>query len=1612
MDMDFLSDPIFSDLDRSDFIGGIDNEAIDFGNLEQFMQVEAAVGQLEAQNSCINGNNTRENTLCCSSKGDVNQQQQQQQQQNSHHQQINSADGNFSLVSVSSRVSLTSTPIATPIPTTVSHGTPHMPDSPPDSGSEPPYSPLQDAHGLTLTSRDVYNGLSAMQPDMQLQSQFTPPHQTQASTTHHHHQQQQQQQHQQLQHNNHHNNNNATQLHYIHNHSPTAPPNDTMSRVRVKHEAGLIIDPATLTHTHANSISTHTHGEHNASHGHMNLPPPHQLMFANPNTNNNNQHNANSNHLLSYENLQGGNFPSVNYPNVTIVNGLDIMQTHATACALTSPVNEVPRVQLVGTSQALPPQHSRSSLPTTPVHLSLSRKRKLSTQLDCPDFTSIKPDPGLRMSPTHGMATAAAEQQQKLSASSPVTITPPAHGTASDMTSTPAHSAASLSPALSTINSNADNSLDGNNTTASGGGEGGGDSNALTPCIRFSPFQPQNWHKLCDQSLQEIAVVYYRVDADKGFNFSVSDDAFVCQKKNHFQITCHARLQGDAKFVKTPSGLEKINSFHLHFYGVKLEAPNQTIRVEQSQSDRSKKPFYPVPIDLQSHIVSKVTVGRLHFSETTNNNMRKKGRPNPEQRYFQLVVGLHVHTISGNFPIISQGSERIIVRASNPGQFESDVDLCWQRGITQDSIFHAGRVGINTDRPDESLVVHGNLKVSGHIVQPSDSRAKHEIGELDTSVQLRNLQKIRIVRYRYAPEFAVHSGLKRSCESDSEEIVDTGVIAQEVREVIPDAVQEAGSIVLPNGNVIENFLLVNKDRILMENIGAVKELCKVTGSLETRIEDLERNNRLIRQNEFEQRSKQYRLTKSCGKRGGYEICSNKSLQIVIFLLVIVMAACLAAVSTLYFVEHNKQRYNYKQLDRLQFHSNGHLLGHDSVFINEQEGYIVQVHNMLNRNKSVQHDGTSRPPGYRNYTRPRGEIIYDESSDPYSQNGRNDELTVVMEKPLVSLQPLHSRKDTFKVTTTAPLLRLNKTINSKNKSKWPQAQVVPKVIASFQNTRATSSIQTENSANLTLQQKRPGTLGANETSSEKVAADNVSLTHDFDNNSIDIDAQHLTKKATAIRESAARPITSREETLSENGEAIADAISAIVSTSSSNVNGKNDVNHSDNLKNTNLNANNNVPDTTAPAYSHRSRNVYKAVSPPSALLPLTTNKVTIEGNTGNYSLDGHYVYSNKSQAVLENKVDSTDLLDLQSLSNNSESVDNPITALFGFDFGLGRESVLGRRSTSQRSVGRVQCKFVQVEMFGAPPQCTQKPTNDEVSNCQSFCFEETNQLPVIQDTLAGITRVKADTAVPEQQLSKENLPLSESNADSADTDTDPDTQPRSLATPILSANATFIGTDKKTQVVEVSSEQRSDLSDSSKDTSSSDERLDIDIKTADEAIRAPTAGATSVELQRAAVAAAAAAAAAQIDCWQIDSCLIAETSNETFGMEHHCPHSGKSLNMTYIIPLSRFFKESSIQLQLSSSVPLLWTICSNRELTKHQGAHLLQSSAHQLSANIVQRQSNISVIYFNIPSRGYFIRSLALRATTADSKKQNICQETAHEANTLLQYNFSIVRDCD
>ncbi|BES94507.1 NDT80 / PhoG like DNA-Hypothetical proteinsfamily [Nesidiocoris tenuis] len=414
-------------------------------------------------------------------------------------------------------------------------------------------------------------------------------------------------------------------------------------------------------------------------------------------------------------------------------------------------------------------------------------------------------------------------------------------------------------------------------------------------CIRFQPFQQTSWHSLCDHNLKELPAPHYRVDADKGFNFSNTDDAFVCQKKNHFQITCHTQVIGDPHFVKTPEGLRKIDNFYLHFYGVKVESPSQTIKVEQSQSDRSKKAFHPVLLDLKNEEVSKVTVGRLHFSETTSNNMRKKGKPNPDQRYFYLVVGLHAHcTDSSHYPIASHASERIIVRASNPGQFESDGEAVWQRGVTGDSVFHCGRVGINTERPDESLVVHGNIKLTGHIVQPSDVRAKAYVQEVDSKEQLKNLSKLRVVNYRYKPEF------------DEDASTHTGLIAQELVSILPDAVKDSGDIVLPSGCTISNFLVIDKERVFMENIGAVKELAKVTHNLQARLQELERVT-------YFQAKKKKKTSKK--KLDEDEFCSDTIIQSAIYGLIIIMALCLTSMAGLYFLEVNNRGFKEQKMLR-------------------------------------------------------------------------------------------------------------------------------------------------------------------------------------------------------------------------------------------------------------------------------------------------------------------------------------------------------------------------------------------------------------------------------------------------------------------------------------------------------------------------------------------------------------------------------------------------------------------------------------------------------------------------------------------------------------------------
>ena len=55
------------------------------------------------------------------------------------------------------------------------------------------------------------------------------------------------------------------------------------------------------------------------------------------------------------------------------------------------------------------------------------------------------------------------------------------------------------------------------------------------------------------------------------------------------------------------------------------------------------------------------------------------------------VVALNATAAGKNYVVAASATEKIIVRASNPGQFDQD-DIQWQRGPMPDAIYHHVRI--------------------------------------------------------------------------------------------------------------------------------------------------------------------------------------------------------------------------------------------------------------------------------------------------------------------------------------------------------------------------------------------------------------------------------------------------------------------------------------------------------------------------------------------------------------------------------------------------------------------------------------------------------------------------------------------------------------------------------------------------------------------------------------------------------------------------------------------------------------------------------------------------------------------------------------------------------
>ena len=131
-----------------------------------------------------------------------------------------------------------------------------------------------------------------------------------------------------------------------------------------------------------------------------------------------------------------------------------------------------------------------------------------------------------------------------------------------------------------------------------------------------------------------------------------------------------------------------------------------------------------------------------------------------------------------------------------------------------------------------SLTENGNLRASGSFTNISDTRIKKDIEDIDDEDSLNKILLIEIKKYKYIDE------------SKGTNFI-TGFIAQQVLEVIPEAVQIATEP-LNEGDEIQDFHYLDKMMIYTHNVAATQELHRmilrqqtVIDSLISRIEALE-----------------------------------------------------------------------------------------------------------------------------------------------------------------------------------------------------------------------------------------------------------------------------------------------------------------------------------------------------------------------------------------------------------------------------------------------------------------------------------------------------------------------------------------------------------------------------------------------------------------------------------------------------------------------------------------------------------------------------------------------------------------------------------------------------
>jgi hypothetical protein len=201
-----------------------------------------------------------------------------------------------------------------------------------------------------------------------------------------------------------------------------------------------------------------------------------------------------------------------------------------------------------------------------------------------------------------------------------------------------------------------------------------------------------------------------------------------------------------------------------------------------------------------------VHVDRINSSPTQQ-------QPSPPQLTYPSTLVLHHTPPTVHSP--PQHQAHSPPQLSPPQLHDSNVlhsQNIEQNGWIQngDATYYYGRVGVNTNTPQEALTVNGNIMVTGNLLKPSDMRLKDNFAAVSPALQLNVISNIKIYDYDVQ---AGNGDIRR----------ERGVIAQEVAKLLPEAVQPIGEYKV-NGRTIDNLLVVNERVLLLENIGATQKL--------------------------------------------------------------------------------------------------------------------------------------------------------------------------------------------------------------------------------------------------------------------------------------------------------------------------------------------------------------------------------------------------------------------------------------------------------------------------------------------------------------------------------------------------------------------------------------------------------------------------------------------------------------------------------------------------------------------------------------------------------------------------------------------------------------------